>query len=575
LAVSIGQFSDKGRKNINQDFHGVLVPEGAALALKGVTAAIADGVTPSPVSHVAAETAIKSFLTDYYATSDAWSVKTSGQRVISATNSWLHAQTMRSRDAYDTDHGYMCTLTAVVLKARTAHIFHVGDSRVAKLSGESLEPLTTDHRVVISSAESYLGRAMGRASDVEIDYHAVPLSVGDVFVFSTDGVHDFVEPRTLARMIIADADDLDRAARAIGEAALDAGSDDNLTVQIVRVDALPEEDAAEFVRQGADLPAPPIPEPPAEFEGYRILKEIHASTRSYVYLAEDMETGERVALKIPADDLRESPGLMAQLMTEEWVARRLASPFVLKAARSERPRRFLYAVTEYVEGRNLRRWMRDNPKPDLDTVRDIVEQIAMGLRAFHRREMIHRDLRPENVMIDEAGAVKIIDFGSARIAGVAETAPRYRGGEGEVLLGHLQYTAPECLAGEPATWRSDLFSLGVIAYELLTGRYPYGIEAARVRSRAQQRALRYASAVDDKRGVPDWVDGALHAATHPDPLKRYDALSEFINDLRTPNPKFARASDVPLAKRDPVRFWQGVSLALAVVVGALLVLLTR
>ena len=572
LAVSIGQHSDKGRKEINQDFHGALVPEGAALALKGVATAIADGVTPSVVSHIAAETSVKTFLTDYYSTPDAWSVKTSGQRVIAATNSWLHSETARGRSAYETDRGYMCTLCALVLKARIAHIFHVGDSRVAKLSGDGLEPLTADHRVVVSAEESYLGRVMGRASHVEIDYSAIPMSAGDVFVLTTDGVHDFLEPREIAQAIAANADDLDAAARAIVQAALDVGSPDNLTVQIVRIDAVPVEDAADVVAQGASLPVPPIPEPPADLDGYRIEREIHASARSYVYLAKDKETGEPVALKIPAVDIRENQALLSQFMIEEWIARRIASPFVLKATETERPRRFLYVITEFVEGQNLRRWMRDNPKPDLETVRDIVEQIAMGLRAFHRKEMLHRDLRPENVMIDPMGRVKIIDFGSVRIAGVAETAPRPW--EAEALLGHLQYTAPECLAGEPATWRSDLFSLGVIAYELLTGRFPFGVDASRVRSRDQQAALRYQSAADDKRGVPDWVDGALHKSVHPDPVKRYDALSEFISDLRTPDPRFSR-SGAPLAMRDPVLFWKVLSLVLACVVVVLLIALAN
>lgn len=573
LAISIGQFSDKGRKENNQDFHGALVPEGAVLALKGVAAAIADGVTPSPVSHVAAETAVKTFLTDYYATSDAWSVKTSGQRVIAATNSWLHAETARSRNAYDVDRGYMCTFSALVLKARTAHIFHVGDSRVSRLAGDSLEALTTDHRVVVSSAESYLGRAMGRAPNVEIDYHALPISEGDVFVLTTDGVHDYVAPHVMIGSITDAGDDLDRAARVIAEAALAAGSPDNLTVEIVRVDAAPQEDAADVIAQGADLPLPPPLDPPTEFEGYRILREIHASTRSVVYRAEDIETGQIVALKIPSDDVRENPALMSQFMMEEWVARRITSPFVLAAPETDRPRRSLYVVTDYVEGQNLRRWMNANPKPDLDAVRDIVEQIAMGLRALHRKEMLHRDLRPENVMLDPNGAVTIIDLGSARIAGVAETAPRPSDAEG--LFGHLQYIAPECLAGAPATWRSDLFSLGVITYEMLTGKYPYGVDAARVRTREQQAALRYVSAAGGKGGAPDWIDGALRTATHPDPSKRYDALSEFVSDLRTPNPRFAHSDDTPLAVRDPVRFWQGVSLALAIAVVALLVRLAR
>src|ERR1700681_1441908 len=127
LQISVGQHSDKGRKPTNQDFHGVLIPDQPLLGLKGIAVVLADGISSSNVSHIASESAVKSFLTDYYCTSETWSVKTSAQRVIAATNSWLHAQTRRSYYRYDPDKGYVCTFSAIVLKAATAHLFHVGD----------------------------------------------------------------------------------------------------------------------------------------------------------------------------------------------------------------------------------------------------------------------------------------------------------------------------------------------------------------------------------------------------------------------------------------------------------------
>src|SRR3954463_16422913 len=173
LKISIGQHSDKGRKPANQDFHGVLIPKEPLLSLKGIAVVLADGISSSNVSHIASESAVKSFLTDYYCTAESWSVKTSAQRVLAATNSWLHAQTRRSQYAYDKDKGYVCTLSVVVVKSTTAHIFHVGDSRIYRVSGNALEQLTDDHRVVISSEESYLGRALGANSQIDIDYREI------------------------------------------------------------------------------------------------------------------------------------------------------------------------------------------------------------------------------------------------------------------------------------------------------------------------------------------------------------------------------------------------------------------
>ncbi|MFC3078689.1 protein kinase [Phenylobacterium terrae] len=567
LAVAIGQHSDAGRKSENQDSHGAAVPDGPALALKGVALAVADGISSSPVSRIAAETAVKSFLDQYYATSDTWTVETAGQRVIRSVNAWLHGETRRSGQGEDPDRGHVCTFSAVVLKARTAHLFHVGDARIFRLAGRALEPLTEDHRLTLGG-RSYLGRALGMAPEIAIDYRSLPIAEGDVLVLSTDGVHEHLPGRVVADLIAEHADDLELAARSIVEAALEAGSDDNLTVQIVRVDGLPEGDAVDLVEGGAEAcPPAPILSPPCEFEGYRVLRQIHASHRSHIYLAADGESGEQVALKVPSVDLRGDAALLRQFMMEEWIARRVDSPHLLKSIAPRRARSHLYVVTEHVEGITLRQWMYDNPAPDLPAVRDIVGQLVKGVRALHRKQMVHGDLRPENVMITPQGLVKVIDFGSVRAAGVLEAAPA----EGEQVLGTLQYTAPECLLGEPASWRSDLFAIGVIAYEMLTGRLPYGAQASRVRTRDEARALRYAPAAQDSRAIPPWIDGALRCAVHPDPTRRHEALSEFVADLKIPNPRFARTGFTPLAERDPVRFWQGVSLVLALIVFALLV----
>ena len=543
LKISVGQFSDRGRKETNQDFHGVLVPDEPLLSLKGISVALADGISTSKVSRIAAESAVKGFLSDYYCTSESWSVRTSAQRVLEATNSWLHSQT-RSQYAHDRDRGYVCTLSALVIKSTTGHIFHVGDSRVYRLSGSSLEQLTTDHRVVVSPEQSYLGRALGANSQVEIDYLTFRVERGDTFVLVTDGIYEHVGDRVMAKAIKDGASDLDRAAETIVGLAFGLGSGDNLTVQIVRVDELPNGEASEVFGQPQELPLPPLLEARAVFDGYRIVRELHGSSRSHIYLAVDIETDAMVAIKIPSIDLRDDPDYLKRFMMEEWVARRIDSPHVLKSCLLQRKRNFLYVVTEYIDGQTLTQWMIDNPKPGLETVRGIVEQIAKGLRAFHRKEMLHQDIRPDNIMIDATGTVKIIDFGSTMVSGVVEAAPS---GSRNDILGTQQFTAPEYFLGEPATPRSDLFSLGVLTYQMLTGKLPYGTQIANARTRAQFNGLVYRPASHGDHDVPQWIDRTLEKAVHPNPYKRYDSLSEFLFDLRQPNANYLSTSSTPLS----------------------------
>src|SRR5947208_4183403 len=206
LKISVGEYSDNGRKETNQDSHGVVVPNEPLLSLKGIAIVLADGISSSSVSRVASESAVKGFLTDYYCTSESWSVRTSAQRVLEATNSWLYSQTRRSQYSYERDRGYVCTLSAMVIKSTTAHIFHVGDSRIYRVSGTTLEQLTNDHRVIISSEQSYLGRALGVTPQIEIDYLMLKVEMGDTFVLVTDGIYEHVSDRHIARAIKDGAD---------------------------------------------------------------------------------------------------------------------------------------------------------------------------------------------------------------------------------------------------------------------------------------------------------------------------------------------------------------------------------
>ncbi|MBX3659446.1 MAG: bifunctional protein-serine/threonine kinase/phosphatase [Ramlibacter sp.] len=567
LKISAGQHSDKGRKEVNQDFHGLMVPPEPQLGSKGIAVALADGISTSAVSQVAAQAAVTAFLEDYYCTSDAWSVRTSAERILTATNSWLHAQSRRGQHRYEPDRGYVCTLSALVIKSATAHLFHIGDSRIYRLRGTALEQLTEDHRIWVSTEQSYLSRALGAGPQLEIDYRALDIEAGDLFVLATDGVHEGLDSGELVRTVAAHAGDLDQAARALVHSALERGSTDNLTLQLLRVDELPAPQPNELVRQLSGLPCPPVLQARSELDGYRIVRELRGSSRSHIYLAEDLPSRQVVVLKTPSIDLQDDPAYLERFLLEEWVARRLNSAHVLKPCVPTRRRSAIYVVMEFIDGQTLSQWMIDNPRPDLETVRGLVEQIARGLLAFHRLDMLHQDLRPENIMIDTTGTVKIIDFGSTRVAGLAETAAP---GGREDVLGTLQYAAPEYFLGETGTPRSDLFSLGVITYQMLSGRLPYGAQVARARSRAAQNKLVYESVLDETREIPVWIDGVLRRAVHPQPLKRYAELSEYLQDLRVPNREFLSRSRPPLIERSPVLFWKGLSLILAVLVVVLL-----
>ncbi len=559
--ISVGQYSDRGAKAENQDSYGVLVPNFPAIDYKGIVAVIADGVSSCDEGKVASETCVNSLMHDYYCTPDSWTVKTSIEKVLLATNRWLYSHGQQDPHG---QKGMATTLSAMVIKSSTAHLFHIGDTRIYQLSNNDLELLTQDHCIWASEDKNYLTRAVGIDLRMDIDYKKIPVQVGDLFVLTTDGVHEYLPTTQIKDFIARYPDNLDRAAKEIATVALKNGSPDNVTCQIIRIEQIPGVGEEGLYKKLTELPFPPELSAGMILDGYKILRELHSSTRTQVYLALDEDSGKQVVLKTPSVNYEDDPVFLDMFMHEEWVGGRLDNNHVLRVVDQERPRNFLYYVSEYIDGQTLRGWMNDNPEPDLNAVREIVGQISRGIMAFHNKEMIHQDLKPENIMIDSEGTVKIIDFGSTKIAGIEEiTTPLDR----LTLLGTKNYTAPEYLQGYPCSTRSDIFSVGVIVYEMLTGKLPYGDKY----DEGSIQRVNYIPARQRLPELPVWIDGALEKAVHKNAQRRYGELSEFIHDLANPNEAFLGVGSEPLLVRDPLAFWRGLTTISLIINGLLLI----
>ncbi|MFC4259482.1 protein kinase [Marinobacter lacisalsi] len=543
MLVRYGQYTDAGRKADNQDCLGVHIPEGDTMRMKGLVAAIADGVSAAEAGREAAEACVRGFVSDYYSTPDSWTVETSASRVLGALNRWLHG---RGHQRHGDTSALVTTFSAVVIRNRIAYLFHIGDSRISLVRNGRLERLTRDHHAALGNQRFALARAMGVELNVEIDVHRVTLQSGDRLVMTTDGIHGVLDDKAMVRF--GGDGDPAQAAESLGKAAYRRGSDDNLTALVLVVDELPREDLASHYERLTNLPFPPLLKPGHVLDGYRIIREIHASTRTQVYLAEPPGGGATVVLKTPSPNYVDDPAYIDRFLNEIWVSRRVNSPHVVQGLALPDDRQCLYALTEHVQGQTLREWMQDNPKPSLARVRDLVRQIALGLRALHRLEMVHQDLKPENIMVDQRGTARLIDLGSVRIRGVEQIAGPWANG---AWAGTASYAAPECLNGEPGTPASDRYSLGVIAYEMLTGTLPRQTSDRPGRRRRPD----YRSARDLNPGIPPWVDACLRKAVAERAANRYQALSEFLQDLEHPNPELMPSSSAPLIERVPSDTW--------------------
>lgn len=576
LTIQYGQTSSAGVKPQNEDCYGIFIPDDDLLKTKGIAVAIADGVSASEGGKEASQIAVKQFLDDYFCTSEAWTVKHATTKILSALNSWLFNQGQRN---YDGSNGLATTLSILVLKSQTAHIFHIGDSRIYRWRNQQLTCLTQDHRIKFSAKREYLARALGVQSRLAVDYQQFQLHCDDLYLLTTDGVHDVLSDEQLSEWLstqdleTANSAILQQATDALVAKALAADSQDNITCQLVRIENIYAENHDEFQQRLNRLPFPPDLNEGMVLDGYQIIRELNATSRSQVYLAKDTLNTDKplVVIKTPSMNYDDDPTYIDLFLHEEWVAKRLNSPHLISVYQHTNAysrRSFLYSVVEYIQGQTLAQWMRDHPKPSLVQFRATMNQIARGLRAMHRMEMVHQDLKPDNILIDQQNTLKIIDFGSTRIAGLIEIKTILQHNQ---IVGTANYSAPEYFKGATGTNQADIYSLGVIAYEMLTGQLPYGkIEPqATARKRFHYRSVRHYCPE-----IPEWIDAAIEKATQPLPEKRYEALSEFITDITRPNAQLMGArKPKPLIERHPIKFWQGFALLEMIIICGLLIAL--
>lgn len=560
LKVAVGSCSDKGLKEENQDSLGHFIPENLnLLSAKGAAFTLADGVSSSAEAKQASQACVTGFLEDYFSTPDSWSVKKSGGKVLTSINTWLYGQ---SNQFHDASRGLASTFCGLIIKSTTAHLFHVGDSRIYLLRNNTIEQLTVDHRIQMPGEKEYLGRAMGVDYRLDIDYKTIPVEEGDKLFISTDGVHDFLSDKELQLILETDETDLSKVCKKVVAQSLEQGSNDNVSCQLMRVEKLPSQDADEIFAKLTELPFPPELYEGVILDGYRITRELHASSTSQLYMAVDTDTNEKVVIKTPSVNFEDDPAYLERFQLEEWAGRRIDSPHVIRTVEQVRPRHFLYYVLEYIEGQTLEQWIEDQSTLDLTVIRNIVSQAISGLRAFHRLDMLHQDIKPGNIMITTEGVVKIVDFGSTKIAGIADISTPIERSE---LLGTKNYTAPEYLLGKPGTTQSDLFALGCIVYEMITGgKLPYGDKLSRASTANSYQRLKYTPIIHHSVDVPHWVDKAIRKAVEIDPIDRYEKMSELESDLRKPNPNYLKEDQLPILERNPLAFWKLVSAALLV-----------
>ena len=551
IKVSVGFASETGPRKRNEDFAGAVFGPELPVPRRDVVAAISDGIGGAKGGREAAEIAVRGFLDGFCDLPETMEVRRAAAIVLNALNGWIHSQSQRDPDLA----GMGCTFTALVLRGRIAHVLHVGDTRAYRLSRDRLTCLTTDHvRQVGVGRSNTLTRALGVETEVRLDYTSQPVAQHDRFLLCSDGVHGYLTAETIAE-IMRERVSSEDSARALVAAALDAGSTDNSTALVLDVVGLETAESAEIGASIAQLPAIPVPLGGETIDGF-VLKVLLSDGRyTRLFGAEDEVEGGEVALKFPKPPVASVAAYRAAFIREAWVGARVTSPWLGHVIELPPGRQScLYTVMPLYQGELLETRLARRPALGLEEGRNIAIKLARAAATLHRAGIVHRDIKPDNVILERGESLKLIDFGVVRISGM-EDSPA------EDIPGTPAYMAPEMFDGEGGNEATDVYALGVTMFRAFSGEFPYGNPDATSPPRRERPTALSALRPD----LPAWLEAALGRAIAKDPAVRFRDMAEFAVEMEAGPARAPLAVQRPrtLYERNPVLFWQGVAALLA------------
>ncbi len=547
LQTRIGFLSEQGRRDANEDYVASHTGDARQRATKGIVVAVADGVGGANGGRQAAEVTVRGFLDGYLGLPETLGVERSAGRALDAMNRWVCAQ---GRQDPALQH-MATTFSALVLRGRQAHTIHVGDSRIYRLRDDRLTRLTTDHTLNHPDLRHVLYRAVGIEDVLRVDYAADSLKLHDRFVLCSDGVHGVLSDRAL-QASMAERTSPQESAERLVRAAVEAGSQDNVTALVVDIIGLPAVDEAELDTVIDALPIVELPRAGDVVDGFRLVDVVSNGRYSRLFRAEDTQEGRDVVLKFPHPRVAGEAAYRRAFVREAWIASRVTSPWVgdvieLQPGRKTR----LYSVMPYYQGETLEARLGRDPAVSLEEGVSVSLALAKAVYALNRLRIIHRDIKPENVLLPTEGGLKLLDLGIARLPGIQESST-------EEIPGTPSFMAPELFEGAAGDEQSDVYALGVTLYRMFSGgNYPYG----EVEAFSRPRFLKRTPLMQYRPDLPAWLDAVLARATAVEKDRRFADAMEVAFELENGVAQGGKRvqQTLPLYHRNPVLFWQVIA----------------
>ncbi|MGG6352834.1 protein kinase domain-containing protein [Pseudomonas putida] len=538
LQLSFAQASATGPRAENQDALRLVTPAPELAASKGYLFALADGVSQCADGGLAARASLQALALDYYATPATWSVAQALDRLLLAQNRWLRAQ--------GSGQPLLTTLSALVLRGRRFTLAHVGDCRVYRWHEGNLQCLSEDHVWDQPGMQHVLKRALGLDQHLLVDYLEGELQQGECFLLLSDGVWASLGEQHI-QAVLREQTDLQLAADTLVASAHLNGSRDNASALLVQVEQLGTANLGDTLAQLQQWPVPGALREGQVIDGWQI-ETLHAHSRqSLLYKVRDSQNQPWLLKTLPTAREQE-PGAAQGLLLEEWFLRRIAGRHFPELHAANQRQHLYYVMREY-PGQNLAALLAEQGPLPLPQWLEVARQLLQAVGVLHRRNLLHRDIKPDNLHLGRDGQLRLLDFGLAYCPGLSED-PLHE------LPGTPSYIAPEAFDGHPPSPRQDLYAVGVTLFHLLTGHYPYGEVEAFQRPRFGQpvNAARY------RPDLPEWLQHNLLQAVASDPGQRFETAEHWLLLLERGDRQELPSRPRPLLEREPLKVWRTLAL---------------
>ena len=538
LQLSFAQATATGPRAENQDALRLVTPAPELAASKGYLFALADGVSQCADGGLAARASLQALALDYYATPATWAVPQALDRLLLAQNRWLRAQ--------GSGQPLLTTLSALVIRGRRFTLAHVGDCRVYRWHQGRLHCLSEDHVWDQPGMQHVLKRALGLDQHLLVDYLEGELHSGESYLLLSDGVWASLGDQGILSVLREHAD-LQEAANTLVASAHLCGSQDNASALLVRIEQLGPANLGDTLAQLQQWPVPTALRPGQLIDGWRVDAQLARSRQSLLYRVHDSQ-GHPWLLKTLPTGQETQAGAAQRLLQEEWFLRRVAGRHFPEVHAASHRQHLYYLMREY-PGQTLATLLTESGPLPLVQWLEVARQLLQAVGVLHRRNLLHRDIKPDNLHLGEDGQLRLLDFGLAYCPGLSEDAAHD-------LPGTPSFIAPEAFEGQPPSPRQDLYALGVTLYQLLTGHYPYGeIEAF--------QHPRFNNPINPARyrpDLPEWLQRNLEQAVAADPAQRFETAEQWLLLLERGDRQELTGRPRPLLEREPLKVWRTLAL---------------